>query len=626
MTFRGFSYNQRLILLEFTSIARQISACYDNSVRKLWRKIIMMLKTYFNDIKTCTNSKYVSYIFLRVAQALCPTLITLVLAYFIDTLFADVFSLHNSLFGLFLVLTIIAGSKLTEVLTEVQKENLELLCTVFFKRKISLKISTLPFTFLEDVSVLDLIKRTKENVGERTSGFIIELLSLLSYGVKISGIIFLVGSHLWWVAVFILIILSLFLVISFKSGQTEYAVFEEAETYIRRSEAMSDILKKKEYVLERKLYHYADFIHERFNSAYETGRKKEQDAFVKSFSKSGLMTLLTILFSFSCVFLLIFPVASQNMSVGTYIALTTNILSLIEQMSWELSVLMVNFTKDRLYLKDLYHLFALTNEAQKTCYSPLPDTIQSIELKDITFYYPHEKTPILNHLSFKLEAGKSYALIGENGTGKSTLIKLLAGLYTHYNGDILLNTNNIQNYSSKDRGKLFHFVFQNFAHYQLSIREFLSLGGTHKTDADLQDALNYVGLQNEFSALPNGLDTKLGKIYADGLDLSGGQWQKLALARSFLSDASILILDEPTAALDPLTEKEVYKTYQTLARERHFILFMISHRLGCIQDADEILVISNGHITEHGNHKQLLNQGGIYHQMYHTQKEWYYET
>lgn len=627
MQIRGISLNLQLILLKFASIASLIFACYDNNIKNTWRKFVMKLKSYFNDIQACAGFKCIVYFFLRVIQAICPTLMSLVFAYFIDTLLADTFNIKTSLSALFLVLIVVGCSKLMDVLAEAQKNHLEILCTVHFKRKISLKISELPYTSLEDVSILDLIKRTKENVGERTSGFLVESLSLLGYGIKIASVVLLVGRHLWWIAIFILVILSLLIIISFKSGQNEYDAFAEAEQYIRHSEAMSDILRKKEYVLERKLYHYTTFIHERFNHAYETGRKKEHDAFVKSFSKSGVMTLLTILFTFLCVFLLIFPVASQDMSVGVYIALVTNILTLIEQMSWELSVLMVDFVKDRLYLKDLYHLWALANESQKTCYSPLPNTIKSLEFKNVIFCYPHEKAPILNHLSFKLEAGKSYALVGENGTGKSTIIKLLADLYSHYSGDISLNTNNIQNYSPSDRGQLFHFVFQNFNHFQLSIREFLLLGNTKKIkDTELQDALNYVGLQDEVSALPDGLDTMLGKIYADGVDLSGGQWQKLAIARSFIADASILVLDEPTAALDPIAEREVYKTYQNLARERHFILLMVSHRLGCIQDADKILVLSNGSIKEQGNHQQLLERKGIYHKMYHTQKEWYYET
>jgi len=366
-------------------------------------------------------------------------------------------------------------------------------------------------------------------------------------------------------------------------------------------------------------------VEKHFVEAYEKGRKKEFEAEIKSFGKAGFMSFLMILFSFACVFLLIIPVMQQTMSVGIYISLVTNILSLIEQMSWELSMLIIDFTKNKLYIKDLYELFELQEEVNLNEGKDI-DAIESLEFRDVSFAYSAGGDVVLQNLSFKMEAGKSYAIVGENGCGKSTIIKILMGLYNGYEGQILLNGKEIHEYPRELRNKLFHFIFQDFNQYKVSIREFLSIGNREDiTEGEIFCALRKTGMFETVKNLPKHLDTLLGKIYEDGIDLSGGQWQKLVTTRTLLSNAQMLVLDEPTSALDPIHERAVYEEYRRLSVNNHSITLMVSHRLGCIQWADEILVLENGRVLEQGTHKQLIEKEGRYSQMFKVQKEWYYE-
>lgn len=587
----------------------------------------MKWKYYYTDIRKCLGMKSIAYVFLKILTAFLPTVMVFVLANLIDGIsIKDGFSFWDISIKLCLVILTIGVSNLSEKALEVIGNQMSLSANVYYKEKISMKISNLPYLCLEKKTVLELIKRTKEDAGERAVAFLEDIWTIISYAIKIASIVILVGTYLWWAGIAILLLLSVCIFLSFQSGEDEYDAFAEAETYQRKADAMSEILHSKDFVLERKLYHYTDEVQNRFRESYELGRKKELQAQIKSFGKAGMMSLLTILFSFGCVFLLIFPVTAQKMSVGIYISLVTTLFSLIEQMSWRLSMLVTDYVKAKLYVNDLYELFALEETSVSEGVIET-DVIESLEFKNVVFSYTKEGKKILNGVNFKLEKGKSYALVGENGSGKSTIIKLLSGLYETYEGEILLNGKEIHNYSKKSRQKLLHFVFQNFNHYQISIREFLSMGNAqHLTKEDMKSALEKVHMWEEIARLPKGLDTHLGKIYEDGQDLSGGQWQKLVIARNILSDMQMLVLDEPTSALNPIMEKEIYEEYRTISEVRRSIMLMVSHRLGCIQWADEILVLEKGIITETGTHEELLEKGGTYAHMFQTQREWYDET
>ena len=217
---------------------------------------------------------------------------------------------------------------------------------------------------------------------------------------------------------------------------------------------------------------------------------------------------------------------------------------------------------------------------------------------------------------------KHYALVGKNGAGKSTITKLLTGLYPEYEGEIYVNGKELRSYGMSEIKTIFSVVYQDFARYAVPVRDNILLGDVaHMKTADIESIVKKSGIFDIVDGLKKGLDTPLGKIDEEGQEISGGQWQRIAIARSLISQAPVRILDEPTAALDPVMESRIYQEFEKLMQDKTTIF--ISHRLGSTKMADEILVIDGGKIAERGTHDELINRKGIYANMYKSQRSWY---
>jgi ATP-binding cassette subfamily B protein len=255
---------------------------------------------------------------------------------------------------------------------------------------------------------------------------------------------------------------------------------------------------------------------------------------------------------------------------------------------------------------------------------PIP--FDSLEFRNVSFQYPSGDRLILDGLSFALESGKHYAFVGKNGAGKTTITKLLTGLYNEYEGEILINGKELREYPASTLKALFSVVYQDFAKYYVSMKDNIMVGDIAKrTDepspCPAAEAAQLAGLEDTIAELKDGMDTPLGKILEDGQDISGGQWQRVAIARSLISRAPVKMLDEPTAALDPISESRVYSEFEKLMQGKTTVF--ISHRLGSTKLADEILVIDDGKIIERGAHDELMEADGQYAEMFEAQRGWY---
>ena len=244
-----------------------------------------------------------------------------------------------------------------------------------------------------------------------------------------------------------------------------------------------------------------------------------------------------------------------------------------------------------------------------------------VELRDVTFTYPEAKTPAIDHLSLTLEPGEKVALVGLNGAGKTTLVKLLSGLYRPDSGEILIDGVPAEQFDPKAYWELVGTVFQDVSLLPFTIGE--NVAGREQYDRDrVWDALDKAGLREAVNALPKGLDASLTQqMEKDGVELSGGQRQRLAFARALLKDAPLLILDEPTAALDPLAEADLYRRYAQETADKTSVF--ISHRLGSTQFCRRVVYMEGGRITEMGSHQELLARGGAYAKLFEVQSSWY---
>jgi ATP-binding cassette subfamily B protein len=254
---------------------------------------------------------------------------------------------------------------------------------------------------------------------------------------------------------------------------------------------------------------------------------------------------------------------------------------------------------------------------------PFPRPLrEGIRCEDVWFTYPGSDCPALAGVSCEIRAGQKVALVGENGAGKTTLVKLLLGLYRPDAGRITFDGCNVQQIDPRSLRRAMSAVFQQFVRYQLTLGENVGLGqpGRMGDRACLEEAGERAGISDLVRALTEGHETLLGPDVG-GVDLSGGQWQRVAIARAFFRDAAVLVLDEPTAALDPLAELAVFERFAELAQGRAAVL--ISHRLGMARLADRVLVLARGRVVEHGTHEELLRAGAAYATLFRAQARWY---
>jgi ATP-binding cassette subfamily B protein len=290
-----------------------------------------------------------------------------------------------------------------------------------------------------------------------------------------------------------------------------------------------------------------------------------------------------------------------------------------------------NLYEHNLYMSNLFSYIELAEQSEQAqrdrAARPAAAGITAgagIRFENVGFHYPGKDTWALRHLDLEILPGDSIALVGENGAGKTTFVKLLAGLYEPSEGRIVLDGRDLATWDPNELRQRFGVLFQDFNKYQLKLRENIGLGSVeHLADEQrIERAAERGGAAELLTGLPGGLDAPLGHWFEKGSELSGGQWQKVALARAFMrEDADILVLDEPTAALDAESEHAVFERFRELAKGRTTIV--ISHRFPTVRMAKNIIVLEHGQIVEHGSHDTLLAENGKYARMFKLQAQGY---
>lgn len=445
---------------------------------------------------------------------------------------------------------------------------------------------------------------------------------MLHLSVNLALSLFVLSTMDIWVAAGIVVLLALGILLSRRMARKTDGFWVKYRENMRQANYFSSLLMQRDYAAERKLFSFDEEIDRRYQTAYSHAKQENGRMGKDRFQTEALMQALFGVYGILLVLLLLRPFLSGKITLGLFISAFYAAIGL-EQSSQRLYAAIYDFVSAAHQMESFFSFQNLENEPQTEEKMPV-HTIRSIEFRDVTFTYPGMDKPVLKHISFRLEPDHHYALVGENGCGKSTLVKLLTGLYAPDSGAVLINGMPAHELSPADRRRLFCVVFQDFYRYPITIRENVSLcRDVPADDRTMRDVFDRLAFHPAAAGRKEGFDSSLMPLFQTGAGLSGGEWQKMAVARCILSQAPIAILDEPNAALDPMAEARIYGSYRGLLDQKTSLF--ISHRLGSVRLPDEILVLKEGALIAKAPHPVLMSECAYYAELFNTQKGLYDE-
>ena len=479
--------------------------------------------------------------------------------------------------------------------------------------------STLDLTTYEDSALYDKMERARVQATDRvamiqqTGQLIQQFVAAIGFGAIIFGY-----SKLLMLALFVCILPG-FLGETHFAFMTYWLSFHQTPRK-RQLDYLRVLGGSRESAKELKLFGLSSFLVGRYQRISHALHHETVGLQRSKLLAGATLTLLGTIGYYASYAWAIFETVNGRFTVGELTALTgaiaganTSIQSVFTSFS--------SIANQALFLTDLLHFFAVKPQvASKPEAIPVPRTIaRGFEFRNVSFAYPNSQRRVLNNVSFTLEPGQRIALVGENGQGKTTIVKLLTRLYDPIEGQILLDGVDLREYDLESLWKNIAVIFQDFTKYEMTVSENIAVGQIEDSANTfrIRSAATKSNAEKFIRRLPKGFDQMVGCKFDGGVDLSGGEWQKLAIARAYLRDAQLLVLDEPTAALDARSEHEVFERFAELTKGK--MAMLISHRLSTVRMADRILVLENRQIAEEGPHDQLVANSGRYAQMFELQ-------
>ncbi len=567
---------------------------------------------------------------LKIGEGLVPTLTILATASFVDTAISvagGAARMAQIWLPLAWVVLLVAYNWVQDSTAGMARDRLLQGVRLNYRAALLDKRARLAFRNIENQDAWDLIERVFKEPEIAVTNGMAEVLAALTVVMRVAGLLSVLLFQVWWSAPVILLISIPLFYLAMKAGRVIYDAERETSRMDRRANYLFEVLTSREAADERTLFGYTDELDATFYQTWTKSSRIKLKTELKGLLRTRVGGVITSCISIFISLVLLQPVLSGRITIGIFIGLINAVFRLVGTMTWQLSFLTKWLTIRHEYMKDLAAFLAL-EETEGATDLPRKETaaFQSLELRNVSFSYPGTEKPIFAGLSMRIDAGRHYAFVGINGSGKTTLTKLISALYTNYEGEILLNGRSLRDCPLSEIKAMISQVHQDFARYAVSLEDNIALGNANALEAgvrEVDDAIDQAGLRPAVDALPHGKKTPLGKLHAGGQDLSGGEWQRLAMARALASPAPLRILDEPTAALDPLSESRLYEQFEKMSAGKTTIF--ISHRLGSTMLADEIFVLGEGRVLESGSHKQLMREGGLYARMYESQRSWYRE-
>ena len=484
------------------------------------------------------------------------------------------------------------------------------------------KFSKIEIQHLENKSSLDAIEAVMNSQFSISRSFV-SSIEIIKSIVSFLSLILIIFTYYPLIALFYLIttIPSLIVQNIQSSKINQWSIDSIPET--RQKGYYYQLLTNAYYAKDLKLYNLSTPFKNKFNELWNRIIYERELLFKKGFKVLNVTTIINAVGYIGLYVYLIYKTYIGELSIGGLSAFTVAVFSISNNFNDILSSIMMY---QNIFVSRILLVMDFFNWKEEDYLNS--ENIQTekfdITFDKVTFTYPNTTNVILKDLSFTIKDGEKIALVGINGAGKSTIVKLLLRMYEPDEGQILINGVNIQNYDINSYRKYFSACFQDITNYSLTLAENVALSDIKNINnkSKIINAINASGLNNIQDKCEKGLETPLTRSFEeDGVELSGGQWQKISIARAFFRNAPFIILDEPSSALDPKAEAQIFNSFSDLCGEKSGIL--ISHRLSNIMMVDRIIFIESGCVRESGIHSELIKQNGIYAKMYNLQAEKY---
>ena len=486
--------------------------------------------------------------------------------------------------------------------------------------KILMKLSRIEYSYFENSAFFDTFERVRNQPGKAIFVLFQNLTGVCSVIVELAGVFCLISSVSLYFSVLYLLVLIYIAYMNFSAMNHMNTMFDSLTPEERLRQYYDELLSNKDNLYELRAFQAVEFILDKLKNMSKKVLRQRLGGTISAQRYSLLSNIGTVVWLACIVRFLFLQYRRGDIHLGLFVALlgsVESILSATEMFSSKVSDIAQNSIVGR-HLSDFFELREAANRDRS---QPI-QKIKTIEFQHVYFKYPNAENYALEDICLKIDATKTYALVGENGSGKSTMIHLLCGLFPPESGKILINDIEMSRFGQSDLARMFSVVPQEYGRYQLSVRECVALGNLSflENDAELRRAIHLAQGDSDFPEL----DKKLGKLDADSVDLSGGQWQKLAVARACLGESQYIIFDEPTAALDPRAESNLYEQMNRILHSRGCLF--VSHRMASAVMSDQIVVLHRHRVAEQGTHKELLEIKRIDAGMYTDQASIYQET
>lgn len=490
------------------------------------------------------------------------------------------------------------------------------------EENIGKKKCAIPWSYHENSEIndkIELLRDASEHVWLCFKG----VINIISVMISTIGIFFLMARLGVFFVTLLLLLFIPVIYFSVRAAAGYYDTWQRTAKTKRYCNYQRRIMTDREYATERILFGYTPFFLKRWETQYQHVRTLSLKEELKGSKKMQTGGILFCLYIGILFIVMADRLGNGDITAGFMASVISVFPTLMNQMIVTLSNEMNSLVRSGRAVKVLVEFEAMEEEEGAFDLPEQGMDFSEIIFKKVSFRYSEASKWVLQNVDMRFEKGKHYAIVGENGAGKSTLIKLLLRLYRVTEGEILIDGTNINKIPRAKLIGLIASLFQDHQRYYTNVAENIGLGDINHID-DLQlikKSAKEADFHGRVEAMPDGYANVLGTMHSGGLDLSGGEWQKLAISRLIMSPCPIKILDEPTAAMDPMFEYTLYQDFKKIMKNRTTI--SISHRLASCRSADYVYVLDHGSVLEQGNHESLMKQKQLYYKMYMTQKEMY---